>query len=58
MDPSADRSLLDLQIEIRPAPGSQSGLEPLLQLWNRNQRPPDGRYRIALGGTLGSPHLR
>jgi type II secretion system protein N len=54
----ADRSLLDLQIEIRPAPGSQSGLEPLLQLWNRNQRPPDGRYRIALGGTLGSPRLR
>lgn len=54
----AERSLLDLQIEIRPAPGSKSGIEPLLQLWNRNQRPPDGRYRIAVGGTLASPRIR
>lgn len=54
----AERSPLDLALEIHPVPGSNAGLEPLLQLWNRNQRPPDGRYRIGVGGTLGAPRLR
>lgn len=54
----ADRSLLNLKLMIRPVPGAKANLEPLLMLWNKNQRPADGRYNIGVGGTIGTPRLR
>lgn len=53
-----ERSLLDLNLELHPLPGARSGLEPLLLLWNRNQKPPDGRYRLGVGGSIDAPRLR
>lgn len=54
----ADRSVLNLKIMLHPVPGAKSSLEPLLMLWNKNQRAADGRYNIGVGGTVGAPRLR
>ncbi|MBI2962519.1 MAG: type II secretion system protein GspN [Deltaproteobacteria bacterium] len=50
--------LVSATLGLRPVPGAPAGLEPLLMLLHRNQRPPDGTYSFTLYGPLGAVRVR
>ena len=45
-------------LSLRSIPGSPTNLEPLLALWNQNQRPPNGVYTFTISGPLNAPRIR
>ena len=45
-------------LSLKPIPGAATNLEPLLTLWNKNQRPATGTYSFTISGPLTSPRLR
>ena len=45
-------------LSLKPIPGSPANLEPLLTLWNQNQRPPGGVYAFTISGPLNAPRIR
>ena len=54
----AEQSLLNGTLTVKPVPGSPSGIEGLLTLLNRNQKPPGGVFSYQLYGTLSRVRIR
>jgi type II secretion system protein N len=50
--------MLSGTLSLKPIPGSPANLEPLLMLWNQNQRPPNGVFSFTLSGALNAPRVR
>lgn len=55
--PLAD-SIVNATLSVKPIPGANPGIEALLTLWNRNQRPPGGTYSFTLYGPLSAVKVR
>jgi len=45
-------------LTLRPIPGAAANLEPLLMLWNKNQKSPNGVYTLTISGPLSAPRIR
>jgi type II secretion system protein N len=43
---------------LKPIPGATPGLDPLLMLLNKNQRPPGGTYTFTVSGPLNALRVR
>ena len=50
--------MVNANLSLKPIPGSPAKLEPLLTLWNQNQRPPGGVYSFTIAGPLNAPRIR
>lgn len=53
-----DESVVNLTLNVKPVPGAATGIEALLTLLNRNQRPASGTYNYTLYGTLNAIRVR
>jgi type II secretion system protein N len=50
--------VVNATLGLKPIPGAPPGIDALLQLWNRNQRPPGGVYNFTLSGPLNALRVR
>jgi type II secretion system protein N len=50
--------VVNASLSLKPIPGAPGGLEPLLLLMNRNQKPPNGVYSFNVYGALNALRLR
>jgi type II secretion system protein N len=50
--------VVNAALTLKPIPGAPPGLEALLTLLNRNQKPPSGAYSFTLYGPLNSLRVR
>jgi len=50
--------VLNATLNLKPIPGAPPGIEPLLQLLNRSQKPPGGTYAFTLYGPLNALRAR
>jgi len=50
--------VVNAALNLKPIPGAPAGLEALLTLMNRNQKPPTGTYSFTVYGALNALRLR
>jgi type II secretion system protein N len=50
--------VVNASLNLKPIPGAPAGLESLLTLMNRNQKPPTGTYSFTVYGALNALRLR
>ena len=50
--------VVNAALNLKPIPGAAGGIEPMLMLMNRNQKPPTGVYSFTVYGALNSLRLR
>ena len=50
--------MVNAALNLKPIPGAPAGLEALLTLMDRNQKPPTGTYSFTVYGALNALRLR
>jgi type II secretion system protein N len=51
-------SVVNATVNVKPIPGANPGIEALLTMLNRNQRPASGTYTLTLYGVLNAVKVR